>query len=75
MSNKQKIAIAFIERNPGCCVMDLNRYEFGGRGHAATYLRVDRLIKNGAIVSRKGKGNRCALYVRGAAPPKTPVVG
>jgi len=43
MSTKQIAALQYIAANPGCCAADVTRYEWSGRGHNASYARVDRL--------------------------------
>lgn len=68
MTTSQEIVLAFVANNPGCCAMDVVRWEWQGRGHWATYARIDRLVRRGELVKRRASRGRMALYVRGAAP-------
>lgn len=64
MSEKQKRAVQFIAQHPGCTAADVRRYEWGGRGHAASYARVNRMRRAGMI--RRGSaanGRGIGLYV------------
>lgn len=49
LSARQSTALAYVARNPGCSAADVTRYEWSGRGHAATYARVSRLLRRGVI--------------------------
>lgn len=68
MTNRQQNVVDFVARNPGCCIMDVVNHEWRGRGHAASYARVHRLIRAGVLrMERVGaRGGRTALFVRGA---------
>lgn len=64
MSTKQKNVIEFVRANPGCCIMDVVKSEWSGRGHVASYARVNRLVKNGALIAKRNqRGGRVALTV------------
>ncbi len=68
MSTKQIAALAYIAATPGCCAADVTRYEWSGRGHAASYARVDRLRVRGLVRgTRVGSRIELALTERGAA--------
>ena len=62
ISAKQANVLSFIDSNPGVCTADVNRWEWSGRGHAATYARVDRLWHRG-FLRIVHKGNRGELYI------------
>ena len=59
----QRAVLAYVASHPGCCTMDVVRYEWGGRrGHSATYDRVDRLVRRGLLVRHRAARGRVALY-------------
>jgi len=62
MTKRQKNVVDFIARNPGCCTMDVVRHEWRGRGHTASYARVDRLVRAG-VLRKVRNGSRVALFV------------
>lgn len=59
MSNQQIAALQFIARNPGATAADVTRREWAGRGHAASYARVARLVARGLVA--RGRGYRGSL--------------
>lgn len=64
MTTKQQNVVAFVAANPGCCIMDVVRHEWRGRGHQASYARVNRLIRAGVLAaSRARRGARVSLTV------------
>lgn len=67
ISSQQACVLSFIANNPGCAVADVRRFEWSGRGHAASYDRVKRLLRRGLIEDRS-PSNKKALYLteRGA---------
>lgn len=64
MTNRQKTLVAFVRNNPGCCIMDAVNHEWRGRGHSASYARVHRLVRSGALRLERsnGRGGRVALF-------------
>lgn len=64
MTSKQINVVDFVRANPGCCIMDVVRYEWGGRGHMASYARVNRLVRAGVLRKQRISGSRVALFVR-----------
>lgn len=62
ISNQQAAAIAFIASNPGCSMADVCRYEWSGRGHSASYDRVNRLIRR-RLVKCYWRNGRTSLEV------------
>jgi DNA-binding IscR family transcriptional regulator len=59
-------ALAYIERNPGCAKLHAAS-ALSGRYPGTSvfaYDVVNRLIRAGMVVARKGKGNAYALFVR-----------
>jgi len=63
MTSKQINVVDFVRNNPGCCIMDVVRYEWGGRGHMASYARVNRLVRAGVLRKQRISGSRVALFV------------
>lgn len=74
MSERQRRILAYVGAHPGCCAMDVTRWEGYGRldggnlagsnrrGHAATYASVKRLRRRGLLAGR-WIGGRFALVV------------
>lgn len=64
MTSQQINVVNFVRNNPGCCIMDVVNHEWRGRGHAASYTRVHRLVRAGVLrIERSGgRGGRVALF-------------
>jgi len=63
LSNRQEAVLSFVRANPGVTAADVTRYEWGGRGHSATYDRVKRLVRRGLIRTGKpASGRGIGLY-------------
>lgn len=62
---RQARLLSFITNNPGCTKMDVVRSEWSGRGHAASYDAVNRLIKRGLVrdLNRYGRGRTRLVVV------------
>jgi len=67
MTTRQQTVIDFVRVNPGCCTMDVVRHEWRGRGHRATYARVNRLVRAGWLRKVRVSRSRVALFVAAAA--------
>lgn len=66
MTNRQQSIVDFVRNNPGCCIMDVVQHEWRGRGHSASYARVHRLVRAGALRIERaaGRGGRVALFAQ-----------
>lgn len=64
MTSQQINVVSFVRNNPGCCIMDVVHHEWRGRGHAASYARVHRLVRAGVLRLERcgGRGGRVALF-------------
>lgn len=65
INSRQANLINYVANNPGCTIMDACRHEHSGRGHAASYDAVHRLLRRGLLKARVHQTNRnwTALYV------------
>lgn len=60
ISAKQEYVLSYVANNIGCNAAEVTRALWGGRGHAAEYLRINRLLDRGLLrytESRSGRGN------------------
>lgn len=64
MTSQQINVVNFVRSHPGCCIMDVVNHEWRGRGHAASYARVHRLVRAGVLRLERnsGRGGRVALF-------------
>lgn len=63
MTNRQQTVVDFVRANPGCCIMDVCAHEWRGRGHCASYARVNRLVRAGVLRKVRVSRSRVALFV------------
>lgn len=59
LSMRQSQILRFVASNPGCSKMDVCRFEWGRRGHRASYDRIRRLIRRGLLRTGKPVVNGC----------------
>jgi DNA-binding IscR family transcriptional regulator len=65
-------ALDYVTHNPGCAKLHAASALSGRYPGTSAYAYdvVNRLIRAGLVVARKGKGNAYALFVRGAEGSK-----
>ncbi len=63
MTSRQRAVLAYVALNPGCSIADVVRAEWKGKGHAASYARVKRLVASGRLRMElvKGDGHKARL--------------
>lgn len=64
LNDRQSSIVAFVASNPGCTKWAAAKADYPGRGHAASYAAIDRLIRRGALTATRLPSGRYELAVR-----------
>lgn len=63
LNDRQADLVEFVRVHPGCSKWDAACFDWQGPGHSASYARVNRLIKRGALRAEQTKSGKYRLFV------------